>query len=224
LQGSNANEYLNERFVASDGKITAPENEIYRHYEIVVCFSQSKGKPRKRDPWEMREEFLRLKNTNLALTQFLNKWGDWDSSFLVEIPFRSLLFGEQARPMFVIPELVWERQQFYRAAMQTSAEDWMANHGRVPTPRRISTHPFFQTIDSTCSMAIETTITMDKLRDIPYRLCALEGCGLPFRLKTKHEKLYCSSKCAHHASVKRGREAERVAKTKLGGKESHVNL
>jgi len=96
----------------------------------------------------------------------------------------------------------------------------MATYGRVPAPARLSTYPFFQTSDSTCSTAIETTITMDKLRDIPYRLCALEGCGKPFPLKTRHDKLYCSTEHAHHASVKRGREAKRKAKTKQGGKEN----
>jgi hypothetical protein len=123
-------------------------------------------------------------------------------------------------PRFVIPELVWEQQRFYTAAIAGSAKDWMSNYGRVPTLARLSTYPFFQTGDSTCSTAIESTITMDKLREIPYRLCALEGCGKPFPLNTRHDKLYCSTEHAHHASVKRGREAMRKAKMKQEGEES----
>jgi hypothetical protein len=220
MHGQNSNEYLKARF-APDGKITTHEDIGDNFFEIVASFGKPKGQLRKRDPWEMRDEFLGLKNTNAALTRFLTKWGDWDSSILFDIPYSAgPLIGGQERPRFVIPELVWEKQRFYKAAIAGSPEDWMANHGRVPTPGRISTHPFFRTTDSTCSMAIETTITMDKLRDIPYRLCALEGCGKPFRLKTNHDKLYCSTKHAHHASVKRGREAKRKAKTKQGGKES----
>jgi hypothetical protein len=223
MHGPDVDDYLKRRF-APDGKITTHEDVGDSLFEIVACFGKAKGQPRQKDPWEMRDEFLGLKNTNAALTRFLTKWGDWDSSFLFDIPPGDSLLGGQESPRFVIPELVWERQRFYKAAIAGSAEDWMANYGRVPTPTRLSTHPFLQTIDSTCSMAIETTITMDKLRDIPYRLCALKGCGKPFRLKTKHDKLYCSAKCAHHASVKRGREAKRAARTKQGGKERHVNL
>ena len=94
------------------------------------------------------------------------------------------------------PELIWERQTVYKVALSGNPKDCLTLHARIPAPQRQLAPPFLATVDTLCSAAIETTITMDKLRGVPYRICAKEDRGRVFELRTKHEKQFCSYSCA----------------------------
>jgi hypothetical protein len=62
--------------------------------------------------------------------------------------------------------------------------------------------------------AILATIYVDHLNGINYQLCALKNCNTVYEVSSKHERQYCSQRCAHKASVMR-RRAE-AAKLILG--------
>lgn len=49
------------------------------------------------------------------------------------------------------------------------------------------------------------TALLDVARGIRFAVCAREGCGTTFLLKTKRRKIFCSLKCAHAACEKRNR-------------------
>ncbi len=182
--------------------------------EILVSFPQDSKPIRLRNPWQMRDEFLTLPQSTKQLAKFLNSWGRWNGDGLSEYPFTPNKELGADRVEYVIPQDVWSLQATYRAALAGDAATWLSESGRIPTPTRRATAPFLATRDELCTSAIETTITMDKLADAPYRLCARVDCGQVFKIESNHGQIYCSHPCAHLVSVRRGREAKRQAKAK----------
>jgi hypothetical protein len=61
--------------------------------------------------------------------------------------------------------------------------------------------------------AILATLYLDGLVGVQYRLCALKDCQQVFEITSNHEREYCSQRCAHNASVRRRRAADKAAKT-----------
>jgi hypothetical protein len=57
--------------------------------------------------------------------------------------------------------------------------------------------------------AILAAVYIDGLRGVNYRLCALPDCSEVYEVFSKHERVYCSQACAHKASVRKRRAAER---------------
>jgi len=205
-------EALKERYAPGGTLLTSA---IYGTPLLELLVSDLEERPkREHDPWQMREEFLNLPQSGDALASFLTKWGIWSFESLSEITAGAMLhrLGSPVR-YYAVPELIWERQTFYKAALSGKPKDWLTLHARVPAPQRQLKPPFLATVDSLCSTAIETTITMDKLRDVPYRICAKEDCGRVFELRTKHDKQFCSYSCAHLTSVRRGRAKQKAKKT-----------
>ncbi len=163
------------------------------------------------DPWKMREDFLALEHSKKTLAVFLNKWGSWGGGVLQEYPYRlGTPLGETIE--YVIPQHAWDLQLSYKSALTGDAAKWLSESGRIPTPTRRSSPPFLASRDELCRHAIQTTITMDKLSDVPYRLCARSDCGEVFKMESNHFRTYCSQYCAHLVSVRRGRAAKRQVK------------
>ena len=172
------------------------------------------------DAWKMRSEFLELPKSNIALARFLNTWGRWNWFGLRDITQNATANLKDATEFafYVVPDLLWEQQETYKAALSGDAKEWLAQHARVPAPQRTSEPPFLAVIDRFCETAIETTITMDKLRDVPFQLCGRPDCGKIFEVRTKRAKLFCSYDCAHLTTVRRGREVGRKAREAAKGK------
>ncbi|WP_263382252.1 hypothetical protein [Granulicella arctica] len=207
------NSYRHEEKISDYLTSKSEVNPIYSGnstFEILVSFSAKKQPERERDPWKMREEFLSLPMRTTALAKFLNTWGRWDMSSLWQIGGSEKLGLD--RPLCIIPELIWDEQTRYKAALSGDAEEWLSRSSRIPAPQRRMTAPFFAVRDDLCSSAIETTITMDKIAQVPYRLCARSDCGLIFKVESNHSRHFCSQSCAHLVSVRRGREARRKPK------------
>jgi hypothetical protein len=163
-----------------------------------------------RDAWVMRDEFLSLPKKNRALGKFLNKWGHWDFSQLKRLNETMRNLKDVSWLMhYVVPDLVWEQQEFYKQALSGDMRSWISQRGRIPSPQPSSTPPFLAITDRHCVPAIETTITLDKMRDIPFRICQRPNCGTLFKLASKRVRLYCTYDCAHAEAVRRGREAKK---------------
>ncbi len=190
-----------------------------REFDILIAAGSpvtqaGKGQERQGDAWKMRDEFLALPNTDNALVRFLNKWGKWNWFHLRDITHPGIadLTDVSWFVFYAAPELIWERQRFYKAALSGNARDWLAHYARVPAPKRVSAPPFLAITDEFCEAAIETTITMDKLRDVPFRICERPDCGKLFELKSRRAKQFCSYECAHLTAVRRGRQTQRDAR------------
>lgn len=109
--------------------------------EILTCSRLVFLEPGKeRDAWQMRDEFFGLKRNTRALTDFLDKWGIWDSYTIqrqTEAPrlFAPLKPGTNSDPddwrsrlqeHFVFPEKIWDLREYYRAALIGPDDEWLA--------------------------------------------------------------------------------------------------
>ncbi len=184
-----------------------------------------------KNAWLMRDEFLSLEadpelGWDWSVRQFLNKWGLWslDSGFTEDwasyrnplrmlAPSASRPTQQQNRPDFVLvmPHLLREQQERYsKALLPSNRRNWLRSH-----PLRLETvdePPFFLVRGSSCSPAIETTITIDHLAERQFGIC--KRCHSVFEKETRHRKSYCSERCFNAAGVQRWREKQRKAAKK----------
>ena len=129
---------------------------------------EKEGRPFKGDAWLMRDEFFHIKVGDTdGVLEFLNKWGPfWE--------WRSV-------PL----ERVWQFQERSKRSVIGTAEEWLAmtppmtlfeTRGQYP-------HLFINVADITG--AIETTITLDLLQRVRFRLCAQQRLPRAFRGRVK---------------------------------------
>jgi hypothetical protein len=140
----------------------------------------------------MRDDFLRLMPDANGAMEFLEKWGRW----------------RQWRN-YVLPSEMLCLQQAVREALLDAPEKWFAGHYAFPpmVRSRLSKYPYVSFLTDACEAAIRMTVTTDLLLRLEFKVCARPDCGLPFPVKTKHKRDYCSQYCAHLESVRRGRKA-----------------
>ena len=203
---------LRERCVS--GGSLREDREAWEPFEIVATFDGLPAQPHRSDPWHLREEFLALKHNATVLAQFLTKWGDWEYNVLHEIrsPDRSSARGEDSTLSslnYAIPGSVWQKQAFFRDVLTQDPRRWLAEHAKLPKPHRVDGPPFFGITDFHCMSAIETTITLDHLRDVKFRICARSDCAKTFQVQSAHGQTYCSYRCAHTVNVRNSREVKR---------------
>ena len=162
----------------------------------------------------MRDEFLRLKESNAALLAFLNRWGPWDrlgALYIVEpTGFSPRELGDPV-PLAVLPSLVWERRRELRSGMLNKPDVWLSDNAAFGTMQRRTSYPYLGITDHTCLQAIETTITLDHLRKTVWRKCARQDCENVFAMNSGHGKTYCEQYCGHLESVRRNRAKAKAA-------------
>jgi hypothetical protein len=218
-------------------------------FEILTCtctFPLEPGKPK--DAWQMRDEFFSLKKNTNALLAFLERWGLWDMSSVMRraVPLSFLaspsktLASEPPNtvPYYVVPERIWEWQEFFKHALTSSPDEWLAYadgmqavmqskretpsstsewENRPETLVRSATtrpdYPHFSINRNLCLGAIDATITIDFLRKVKFRPCKRQDCGKPFAIESRHKRKYCSQYCGHLESMrKQSRERAKQAK------------
>lgn len=167
--------------------------------------AHEKRSERGADPWQARNEFFHLKEgDSQGLTDFLNRWGLWQQA---EVGF----FGEAMH----IDEVWQVRARFMQAVMEP-IEEWLndssVNQSSLSffQPRAKHPHFFFRATD--CLSAIRTTITLDLLRKKKFRRCARKDCRIPFEVRSKHRRKYCTQYCGHIESVREERRKEQELK------------
>jgi len=184
-------------------------------FPILFAPDPPAGLHRDRDPWQMRDEFLRLKRDDEALLDFANKWGEWDADILFPIEDEMIARKiDDYSPRFIMPDRVWKMQDFYRSALRTPAEDWLTKSAPLSGLSKRSTFPFLGTNIFSCRTAIETTITLDLLKKVKFRVCARRDCDNVFSLDSKHKRKFCQQYCGHLESVRKQRLATQRANAK----------
>jgi hypothetical protein len=53
--------------------------------------------------------------------------------------------------------------------------------------------------------AVVASIQIDKLLGAEFRYCARPDCKKPFQIESRHQRIYCSTDCAHYMAVKNSR-------------------
>jgi hypothetical protein len=227
----------------SDKSSVLPDIRGYSADLLVCSISSDRGTNKwpEADPWIMREEFLRLKQKTKDLVAFLNKWGVWGTTPSIsgcreelhtpprgrtrlggplstidpdKVPnICALGLGVRSANTYVLPSDMWEYQRRSREGLKSPACRWLVEAQKLfaATPRPEYPHLFL--VSGTCQEAIRTTITLDLLRKVKFRICARPDCGSPFEIKNRHRREYCCQYCAHIESVRRQRRsAKRDAK------------
>lgn len=182
--------------------------------QLLLAFPSEEMDVRELNPWTMRDEFLRLEETNAALLSFLSRWGWWERSgafSYIEDEHSVGKLGEPY-PIAVLPFLVWKRRKELRDGMLGKPDAWLANNAALGFTQRRSKYPYLGMTDTTCVNAIETTITLDHMRKTKWRICKRPDCGNIFAVESEHGKVYCEQYCAHLVSVRRNRAAAKRTK------------
>lgn len=173
------------------------------------CDLRRPPKARLIDPWQLRHDFLHLKPSSEALLNFLNYYGQWSGITRPRLE-RTVGYGSRVlRPDndILVPGLIFEskvrkEQTAIRDALKGNPADWLAK-GSLNFGSQ-SKFPHYVHTDSTCLDAIRTSITIDFLRRVPFRIRKRPDCGEPFAADRKG-KQYCSQYCAHLVSIRRTR-------------------
>lgn len=143
------------------------------------------------DAWEMRKEFLEMRNETPDFLAFLNKWGNWSDSSAVEF----------------VQEIRSKQTDLPRRMLDKNSE----HLGLFFSPffTRIPEYPHFSIRTSGCYSALETTLLIDFLNGVEHDQCARTACKKIFPIISRHKRLYCCQYCAHLESIRRGRERKR---------------
>ena len=174
------------------------------------CDLEHPPKARVIDPWQLRHDFLHLKPSSDDLLKFLNYYGKWSGITcprLVNWAFYDPRTRE-GNADALIPGLAFEReiraeQTAIRDALKGNPGDWLGK-SRLSFGSQ-SKFPHYVHTDGTSLDAIRTSISIDFLRRVPFRICKRPDCGEPFAADRKG-KQYCSQYCAHLVSVRRTRK------------------
>jgi hypothetical protein len=173
------------------------------------CDFRHPPKARVFDPWQLRHDFLHLKPSPQTLLDFLNNYGQWSRTTQPRL-VRTVAYGSRVLWLdndILVPALIFEseirkEQAAIRDALKGNPADWLAK-GSLSFGSQ-SKFPHYVHADSTCLDAIRTSITIDFLRRVPFRICKRPDCGEPFAADRKGKE-YCSQYCAHLVSVRRTR-------------------
>ena len=69
--------------------------------------------------------------------------------------------------------------------------------------------------------AILSTIFIDRLRKLRFKVCARPDCATIYELTSRHKRKFCSYDCAHLMTVRRSRKGKKQKKKK---KKNNANL
>jgi hypothetical protein len=169
------------------------------------------------DAWSVRERFLELK-TELDFLDFLSELGHFSVSLAKG---RRGIWGTDAF-------LCW--QNIFRQFLKRSPEKWDAYLQTLTLPgfdtrlmmRALNDASDFRLrfrwrhgkhaaalIAGDIVTAIFATIYIDRLQGAKYGFCARSDCNKPFKIKSRHKRLYCDMNCAHVQGVRRLRAKQK---------------
>jgi len=182
------------------------------------------------DPWDARADFLNESNKLLdfheyeGLTYCYGQFGRDSADLQFEVP-------ETGRPIHVLTASeaeerdVREWYELLRMAMTIPMNEWPSLGSKFPARKMnillqplpiklewIEGKPVGTMILRTLIDAVIASIQIDKLRGAEFRYCARPDCKKPFQIESRHERIYCSTDCAHYMAVKNSRA--RAAKNK----------
>jgi hypothetical protein len=180
--------------------------------KVLICLPFGREEDRVQfDPWMLRREFLSLKRTTADLLEFLNKYGAWSLAAGPRQRKRWRTGESRWGPQAVYAAEIWADQDRIREALKRGAREWFTGSDSLLTLGARPEFPHYVRRDRSCLEAIHTSITVDFLRGVRFRICARKDCGNPFPAD-RRGKRYCEQYCAHLVSVRKGRKAKRHLK------------
>jgi hypothetical protein len=167
------------------------------------------------DPWQLRDDFLRIPRSVDKLLAFLRESGSSLGCGQYLYPFRVsssrlLPLDSSPLPQIVYPGDVWKLQDQYRAALNGSSEEWLRERAPIGLITHQAEFPFLVAKANDIKTAIEMTITIDKLNQVPFQKCERVDCYVPFEVRSGKD--YCSQYCGHLVSVRNSRLEARKKK------------
>src|SRR5262249_11855052 len=117
----------------------------------------------------------------------------------------SLVLGRRELT-YLLPFDMWQFQKHCQKALE-EPEKWLTEVQKLfPALVARRQYPHFGLTVVGCQEALRTTITIDILKNVRFRLCARHDCRTPFPVETRHQREYCCQYCAHLESVRRQRQ------------------
>lgn len=202
---------------AQDALQTSPE-------DVLVSIGPAGKSSIVGDPWQMRDDFLRMPRSVDKLLMFLKEWGSplGYGQFLYpfddRIPARLGVDDRAPLPTMVQPADVWRLQDKYRVALKGTPEEWLREKAPIGLITHQSEFPYLVAKASDIRTAIEMTITIDMLNTVPFQKCVRPDCYVPFEVRPGKD--YCSQYCGHLESVRRNRAEDRKRKLAATHKKS----
>jgi hypothetical protein len=141
------------------------------------------------DAWQLRDELLGAKFDIAGSIAFLNSWGAWSYAEYVTLTDLSV-FQKSVREALTNAETKWFKSS------ESSLHLW----------RHIAEYPYFSLRTNLGHEAVRTTVTVDLLNESQFKVCARRDCSKPFRIQSKHTRIFCSQYCGHLESVRRQRK------------------
>lgn len=180
--------------------------------QVLVNTWKGAEKARSADPWQMREDFLKIKPDVAGVHGFLQEWGWWNNSHYVWI------------------DHVLRSHREFRKALTSPRESRFKTGFDLPLGELLSARfPYLSFKTWRCEGAIRLTIAADFLRGIAFKVCGRRDCATPYAVTTRHRRKYCSQYCGHLESVRRQRKEEGTAPRRgsrfqeIGSMKKHVD-
>ncbi len=178
----------------------------------LKCQLHSVARGKFLDPWQVREDFLRLDTDSDEVLKFLNNTGRFYGG------------SDVLHPVSIESVKEW-RTLIRRLMLQSDFRKWenllegfaekkiegvlLASHfllrfdwGKRP--------PEVMLNERTTLSAILATIHLDHARSAKFKLCNRSSCRAPFEPQSKHEKFYCTRECARAEDQRKLRDRRRA--------------
>jgi hypothetical protein len=175
--------------------------------------------PRKEELSELRHRFLNIRSgENQKLLQFLNdtgQWLDWKRSRKIKLPLSSFW----ADQILLRDLLTQPRSQKAIDSLEERLTDQLADAwSPVRLKIGIDDAPAVVILIPYTRALLFLSVWLDLVSGSEIRYCARHDCPThaegtaPFRLTSKHKKIYCSPKCAKLEMIRRFRERKKTNK------------
>lgn len=166
--------------------------------------------PQPCDPRGLRDEFLDLKEDTEALLKFLNDRGAWQDGF-----HAGMWDFARNSAKIVSPYYFWHYRTLLRKRIEEATREpatWFASTVGAASLHRIPQYPFHSCRISYLLDAIELSVTLDLLKDVPMSLCARDDCRKAYFVTRKSRK-FCSEECARCMVMRRARAKKKIEKS-----------
>jgi hypothetical protein len=172
------------------------------------------------NPWNMREEFYGDGRSEgfadfEGFTYFYGRFGVGPTDLVWPQPGRY----DERLLAWHLQEDFEEWQDLLRTAMKLPIERWPSLAKKFPE-RKVAAlrKPLPLMLEwregtpvgvlrfQTAVDAIMASIQIDKLNGVEFRYCARPDCRKPYKIESRHKRVYCSTDCAHYMAVKASRK------------------
>lgn len=166
------------------------------------------------DAWEIRNEFLELQHDDReALRKFLGKTGafGWLNEYRGLKESELWKFQAAIRRQLLRPTVSKNETKFatdFEGVIHNRIQSYVMNaYVGLVDGKVIAEAEAANTFD-----AIVSTIFIDRLRKLRFKVCQRPDCAAIYKLTSRHTRKFCSYNCAHVMTVRRSRKAQKKKK------------